>query len=104
LVSDNPETDGRVHLGYSSEALHAIADDSAILSHELTREAIKEFVVDIVAANNAALFIDFQILTDQYDEMRARVEELEVLLGISEALSTEEPVQGGNKPQRDEGR
>jgi hypothetical protein len=94
LKFDNPETNGAVHVGFSSEALQDIADESGIFSseHELTREAIKQFVVEIVAANNAALVVDFQVLSDQYDEMRARVEELEVLLGISEALSTQEPV------------
>jgi hypothetical protein len=93
---NNPENQGPAHAGFSIEALQAIANESAPLSQrqDFAPEMIRQFVVDLIAANNAALLADFQVLSDQNDELRARVEELEVLLGISEAFSSQENVEG----------
>jgi hypothetical protein len=94
------EPAGSPHVGFSLEALQASADESASLApgQDPSVGAIKQFVVDVVAANNAALFLDFKVLSEQYEELRARVQELELLLGVSDALSAGDSIQGIIKP------
>ena len=90
-MSTSPQPDRETaHLGYSEDALRTIADENPFSSQgpsAPSREEVKQFVVDLVAANNAALFVDFQVLNNRCDQLLERILELELLTGVAEALS-----------------
>jgi len=86
INSDSAQSQPVVHIGFSLEGLLAAADDSGFVKAadpDITREDIKQFVVQLIAANNAALFVDFQFLTTRCDELAARVAELELITVVT---------------------
>jgi hypothetical protein len=93
LSSNLPTQDGpSAHVGFSREALDALAAEDSFLNPELPaplRQEISQFVIGLIAANNAALFLDSQLIDRRCDELQARLLELELLTGIaSEFAST----------------
>jgi hypothetical protein len=83
---DSDQSQPVVHIGFSIEGLLAAADESAFVKAagpEITREDVKQFVVQLMAANNAALFVDFQFLTTRCDELAARIAELELITPVT---------------------
>src|SRR4051812_30941145 len=87
VSSSNEEpTQPTVHAGFSMEGLLAVAEESSFLKQDpqtATREEIKQFVVELISENNAAVFLDFQILDRRCDALLARITELEIITGVS---------------------
>ena len=78
------------HVGFSLDGLAAVAAENPFLGRELgppSREEISQFFISLITANNAALFLDFQLIDRRCDELLARLLELELLTGITAELA-----------------
>jgi len=78
------------HVGFSIDGLAAVAAENPFLGPGLgppSREEISQFFISLITANNAALFLDFQLIDRRCDELLARLLELELLTGITAELA-----------------
>ena len=99
-----PQDEPLAHIGFSPEGMQALAAENSFLAGNLgppSRQEISQFFTSLITANNAALFLDFQLIDRRCDELLARLLELELLTGIAAELATTPSEERSTAPLKD---